>query len=350
MREKAEQEIYPSRPPLGYRNNKIERTIEVDPDKAVIAQRLFELYATGNYSLSALRNKIRAEFGPAYPNAYLQRLLKNPFYIGSFVWEGKTYPGNHPPLVSHTIFGDVQEVLKGRNRPKFGKHEFAFSGLLQCAYDNCAVTAEIKKNKYIYYHCTHYRGKCELPYFREEEIGNRLGGILQDIRIPDDVLRQLETSLLADPGREQVIRRQKIDRLRQRLSTARRYLDQAYMDKLDGRITEDFWKGKSTEWRDEEQCLLTSLGELNEAKPERLLDAVRILELANKAHFLYLRQNSAEKAKLLKIVLSNCAINATNVYPAYRKPFDLIFQAAQSEQWWAWGESNSRQTVSMYSF
>jgi len=113
----------------------------------LIAQRLFELYATGKYFPSALRIKIRAEFGPAYPNGYRQRLLKNPFYIGSFVWEGKAYPGNHPPLVSSTIFGGVQEVLQDRNRPKLGKHEFAFSGLLQCAYDNCAVTAEIKKGK-----------------------------------------------------------------------------------------------------------------------------------------------------------------------------------------------------------
>jgi site-specific DNA recombinase len=32
MREKAAQGIYPSRPPLGYRNNKLLRTIEVDPD------------------------------------------------------------------------------------------------------------------------------------------------------------------------------------------------------------------------------------------------------------------------------------------------------------------------------
>jgi len=55
MREKAEQGIYPSRPPLGYRNNKLERTIEIDPEKAPIATRMFELYATGNYSLTALR-------------------------------------------------------------------------------------------------------------------------------------------------------------------------------------------------------------------------------------------------------------------------------------------------------
>jgi hypothetical protein len=57
------------------------------------------------------------------------------------------------------------------------------------------------------------------------------------------------------------------------------------------------------------------------------------------------RQNSAEKAKLLRIVLSNCTINAANVHPTYRKPFDLIFQAAQTERWWGWGESNSRHAV-----
>jgi site-specific DNA recombinase len=345
MREKAEQGIYPSRPPVGYRNNKAERTIEVDPDKAPVAQRLFDLYATGNYSLQTLRNAIRTEFGPSYPNGYLQRLLRNPFYIGLFLWEGKTYTGNHPPLVSPEMFDRVQEVLDGRNRPKLGKHQFAFSGLLHCAYDNCAVTAEIKKSKYVYYHCTGYRGKCELPYFREEEIANRLGEILKNIHIPDDILEHLENSLLADKDREQVIRRQKIDRLQQRLTTVRRRMDQAYLDKLDGRITDEFWERKSEEWREEEQRLVLTIRELGKAKPERLLDGVRILELANKAHSLYLRQNSAEKARLLKIVLSNCAIGAANVYPSYRKPFDLIFQAAQTERWWAWRESNPRHTV-----
>jgi site-specific DNA recombinase len=345
MREKAEQGIYPSRPPLGYRNNKVERTIEIDPERAPIAQRLFELYASGKYSLLTLGNALRAEFGRAYPKGYLERLLKNPFYIGLFLWEGKTYSGNHPPLVSRAIFDRVQEVLHGRNRPKSGKREFAFSGLLQCAYDHCAVTAEIKKSKYVYYHCTGYCGKCELPYFREEEIGSRLGEILKNIHIPDDILAQLESSLLADKDREQVIRRQKIDRLQQRLTTVRRRLDQAYLDKLDGRITEDFWERKSAEWHEEEQHLLMSIRELDAAKPDRLLDGIRILELANKAHFLYLRQNSAEKAKLLRIVLSNCAIDAANLYPTYRKPFDLILHAAQTGRWWAWGDSNSRHAV-----
>src|SRR5438876_4965940 len=51
MREKAEQGIYPGRAPFGYRNNKADRTIEVHPENAASAIRIFELYATGHYSL-----------------------------------------------------------------------------------------------------------------------------------------------------------------------------------------------------------------------------------------------------------------------------------------------------------
>ncbi len=50
MREKAEQGIYPSRPPLGYMNNVSERTIEVDSKNAPIVKRMCELYGTGEHS------------------------------------------------------------------------------------------------------------------------------------------------------------------------------------------------------------------------------------------------------------------------------------------------------------
>jgi len=42
MRETAEQGTYPSRAPFGDRNNKLQRTIEVDPDKAPILKRRFQ--------------------------------------------------------------------------------------------------------------------------------------------------------------------------------------------------------------------------------------------------------------------------------------------------------------------
>jgi len=76
----------------------------------------------------------------------------------------------------------------------------------------------------------------------------------------------------------------------------------------------------------EEQQVQSAISQLSSVDPGRLLDAAKILELPNKAYFLYVKQPAVEKAKLLKMVLSNCTIDATSVYPTYRKPFDLIFE------------------------
>jgi site-specific DNA recombinase len=116
----------------------------------------------------------------------------------------------------------------------------------------------------------------------------------------------------------------------------------AQFDKLDGKIPEDFWERKMSEWRAEEQQIEIALMEPNDSYADRVLSARRILELANKAYFLYVKQPPTEKAKLLKMVLSNCAIDAVSIYPTYRKPFDLIFQRTKTEEWCARGDSNSR--------
>jgi site-specific DNA recombinase len=214
--------------------------------------------------------------------------------------------------------------------------------LLICAYDNCKVTAEIKKGKYVYYRCTQYRGKCELPYIREEQLGDRLGVILRDIHIPDAVLAQLQESLLSDKNRESEVRAGQLRHQEQRLAQIRRRMDQAYQDRLDSKISEEFWVRKSSEWQLEEQKVLNALQSLKATQPERLLDASRILELANKAYYLYVKQSDVEKAKLLRMVLSNCAIDAVNIYPSYKKPFDLIFNTMKNGEWCARRDSNSR--------
>ena len=273
-------------------------------------------------------------------------MLKNSFYKGAFWWEGKLYPGTHAPLVSVECFEQVQAVFRGHNKPRYNSHEFAYRGLLTCAYDSCKVTAEIKRRRYTYYHCTGYRGKCGLPYIREEVLGDRLGQILKDIHIPDDILSQLQRALLNDKGREEEVRRQQGERLAQRLSQLHRRMDQAYQDKLDGKISEEFWMRKSGEWQAEENQIRASMHGLETARPERLLDASRILELANKAYFLYVKQNHTERAKLLKMVLSNCGIDAVSLYPTYRKPFDLIFQRVKTEEWCARRDSNTRPLAS----
>ncbi len=62
-------------------------------------------------------------------------------------------------------------------------------------------------------------------------------------------------------------------------------------------------------------------------------EGIRILELANKAYSLYLRQNHQERAKLLRTVLSNCSLKDGNLYPVYKKPFDMIAKGIDFENW-----------------
>jgi site-specific DNA recombinase len=154
--------------------------------------------------------------------------------------------------------------------PVSRQRDFAFRGLLHCVYDHCLVTAELHKNRYIYYRCTGSRGKYPLPYFREEELGDRLGRILKNIHIPEAVLTQLEQSLLSDKGEHEAHRKQQGERLQQRLEVVRHRLEQAYSDKLDGKITEDFWARRPANWRQEEEQILLAMQALEQAGPDRI--------------------------------------------------------------------------------
>ncbi len=119
-------------------------------------------------------------------------------------------------------------------------------------------------------------------------------------------------------------------RLEVRLAAIRRRMDDAYTDKLDGKIPEDFWERKMSDWRMEEQQIKMAIEGLKSAETsDRALDAQRILELANKAYLLYVSQDSTEKAKLLRMLFSNCSVDAVSVTPTYRKPFDVIFKRAK---------------------
>jgi site-specific DNA recombinase len=333
MREKAEQGIYPGRAPLGYRNNKAARTIEIHPANAQIVTQIFALYASGTYSLSELRKAVRLATGKTISRAYLHTILTNPFYMGNFQWGGRLYRGTHDTFVSPDLYERAQAVLRGHNKPKYRKHEIAFRGLLHCAEDNCTITAELKKGKYVYYRCTGYRGKCATPRFTEAEMGRKLGDVLKGIQIPDDVLTCIQEFLTTDLGQLRGDAKAQRNALEERLAIVRRRMDQAYQDKLDGAIPEEFWQRRSVEWGDEERQILASLAKLELPTAGRVLDAKRILELANKAYPLYLTQNPSEQAKLLRMVLLNCAVDGVSIQPTYRRPFDLIFQRAKNQEW-----------------
>jgi site-specific DNA recombinase len=233
-------------------------------------------------------------------------------------------------------------VLAGHNRPKYSKHDIAFRGLTNCAHDGCMLTGEVKKEKYVYYRCTGNRGKCDLPRFKEEELANRLGEPLKGLQVPPKIVDQIVATLREDQSHAADRLNVERARLQARLTIIQGRMDAAYTDKLDGKISEDFWERKTAEWNAEERQVKLALDGLTDGGADDVaLNAQKVLELANKAYLLYVTQDSAEKAKLLRMLCWNFSVDDASVMPAYKYPFDVIFKRAKTEEWSGRRDSNS---------
>ena len=353
MHEKASQGTYPARAPFGYRNNRTTRFIDVDPENAPVARRVFEIYATGCHSLAGVSKVLRGETGVRISKANVHQILSNPFYIGQFIWRGRTYQGSHTPLITPALYAEVQRVLHGYNKPKYGKQNIAFRGLLRCAHDNCTVTGEFKKGKYVYYRCSGGRGPCDLPRFREEDLAGVLGDVLRAVTIPPEVAKRMAAAVERDNVNAGAHVAQERARLNRELSRLRGHMDAAYSDKLDAKIPEEFWQRKQVEWQAEELRITSQLEGLKEPNKENTLaDVRRILELTQNAYSQYLKQKPFEQAELLRTVLLNCSIDGVSLYPTYRNPFDLIARRVKNGEWSGRADLNCRplapQAVSRY--
>ncbi len=127
---------------------------------------------------SAMRKKVRAVIRE------LRRLgFQDRVHLTQSDRMGKRQKGSHEALVSHDTFDRVQEVLGGKPRPR-NKRRHAFMGLLTCERCGCAMTAEIKKGKYVYYRCTGFKGRCGNAYVREERLAELLGDVIAPFRSP----------------------------------------------------------------------------------------------------------------------------------------------------------------------
>jgi DNA invertase Pin-like site-specific DNA recombinase len=127
---------WPGWAPVGYLNNAETRGIDVDSEKAPKVPRMFEVYATGTYTLHFLANWCRkhdlcGNLGKEIALSNVQSILQNIFYIGLMKYSGEIHEGQHEPLISKKLFDSCQEVMAKRGKfHHVRKNDFAFLGLL----------------------------------------------------------------------------------------------------------------------------------------------------------------------------------------------------------------------------
>ena len=192
MRHKAENGGTLTRAKLGYKNIRVEHegrlvnTIGLDQERAPLVRTMFELYATGEYSIERLSDAV-ADLGlttrPTRRNAsqpvatsHIHRMLSDPYYTSVVVYQGEMYPGRHEAIVGRDLFDRVQEVLATRSTrgQRDRKHFHYLKGLLYC--ERCRAAGRTSRlvygestgasgRKYPYYVCMGRQrgGVCDLP-------------------------------------------------------------------------------------------------------------------------------------------------------------------------------------------
>jgi DNA invertase Pin-like site-specific DNA recombinase len=327
MLEKAEQGLWPSFAPLGYLN--VNCSIIPDPAVATIIRNLFEWYATGEYSLADVTKMARAagmvfrKSGSPVPKGTVAKILRNRIYTGDFDFDGKTYRGRYEPIISRELWQRVQQALDGRHRRK-RRHDFAFSGLIACGQCGRAMVGELKKGRYVYYHCP-----CASPYVREELLEAEFTKAVRRLVFTPEFLVDAKLWLQQANAKEIQGREQTVARLRTERTKLERRIEALYEDKLDGVIDEGFYKRKTGECRAELARLAVEI-ERQQGAGTGYVD--NLAELANRAAELFEQQPATEKRKLLRFLVEECRWTQGQLTFKWKLPFERVAGVGEQQK------------------
>jgi len=101
-------------------------------------------------------------------------------------------------------------------------------------------------------------------------------------------------------------------------------IDAMYMDKLDKKITEEFWKRNHEKLLNDKENATIKLQALGKSDINFFKNAEIIIELSRKAHSLFLKQDKTEKKKMIRLIVSESVYRNNRLGVKLQAPFDKV--------------------------
>ena len=334
------------RAPIGYLNQGTMDHKPLDPERAPIVKELFELYATGDWSLSDLMRyadkqglttpptrsprsteEILDDDGDSsnlHPKVarplkvnYLGSLLRNPFYIGQVIGpDGAYIPSTcHEALVDRATFARVQTLLASKRTSIHytEKLDHPFRGFVRCV--QCRRVYTPYKQKGI----TYYNARCApgcgntFKNCNFDHIAGLVRQLLKQLQFTQqerdllDARTDTEIGLLEEQNLKVEEQRNR-QKMRIREDLAYLHANQLALLKSGAYTPEGL-----TEERNRLELEMSELQEQNDvslaAMRDLVDDVLKISELLNMAQNLYDRANPAEKEAIGKTLVSELLID-----------------------------------------
>ena len=336
---RVESGLFPSRPPFGYRNVRVDGRgmVEVHPDNARTVRRIFELYGYHSHTLDSLRETLHNEgcfWSPSKPRfgrSKLHTILSDRAYIGEIKFRGQWFPGTHEPIIGRRLWDRVQALL---GQKVYKQHQMTYaSDLIECGHCGSPITGERKtkmtksgERKYVYYRCTQYH-KGDHPRVRltEKELDNQLLEAFKTMRIDDDEFRdKFREAFRQTTNSDQRASAQRAKELQQELIEVREHQDRLLNLRMFEEITAETFASKNRELRDRTAELQLEIEVCDRGRNETIDIAIKAFELSQSLRERWVTADFSAKRRILEILCLNFSLDDVTLVPEWRKPFDLM--------------------------
>lgn len=305
--EKLAQGWLPCPPPPGYMTiTEHGKRIHVpDPKISKLMLKVFRFYLEPGQSLQSTIKYMASlgivtRQGKPYVKSHLQRILMNPFYIGTNRFNGKDYPGAQETFIPKQLFNRVQEKLHGGRPRTYKKHQSPLQGIIRCEDCGSIVTWQLQKGHY-YGVCRRLTDACKQGrMLREDKIEGMIVSELRRLVCPSPKIIEWVANAMREQHKDRIEERERhAASLRAQLARIDSMDETLYDDKLAGEISKERYTEKHQQFMRQKADIENELSNLDTALGERLEQRLVILELSQKAADLYAKKTPAQKRLII---------------------------------------------------
>jgi site-specific DNA recombinase len=340
QKEKISQGWLPTRPPIGYisvgeRGKKIH---VIDEKKAGFIRRMFEYYVSGMCSVRTLTQKMyeegmRTESGKKVVMSRIHRLLRDPFYAGKMRWNDEVYQGNQEPLIDIDVFENVQKLLTSKNTPKYQKHDYLFKGKITCEDCGGLYTWEAHKGN-VYGHCNYYKECKSRHWINQKTVEKVLIKGFEKLKIKNPNIEEWIRRALKESHQDEInFHSSSMNELTEQERIYKKRLDGIYEDKLDEKITQDYYNTKFKEYSAELLKIAGQIKKHAEASTKFVNDGANYYNLSQRVKDDYLKAGEKnlieEQRTLLKDIYASITIFKDRITLEYTPAIQLLYEAVK---------------------
>ena len=343
--------------PIGYLNQGTMHHKPLDPERAPVIKKLFEFYATGDWSLADLvrfanqhglitvpvrrrrtQDEILAEedeeikiekTSRPMTISYVHKILTNPFYTGRVLGNESNYVSSesHEALIPDELYNNVQQMLRRKKVSAYytQKLELPLRGLIRCGDCGRVYTPYLQKGiQYFGARCAATCANTKKSFnikFLEQEIAKFINRLI----LTENEKTQLDATTATDISLFEEKRLNKIEQSDRRKKKIREDLTYLRTNKL-----QLLKSGVYTpEMLLEEESRLNT--DLNKIQDEEIIsdlsmqavmeDVLKLSELLNNGSTYYLNAKSPEKEQVVRIIFSELYVSGNTLQYKCKKGF-----------------------------